>query len=219
MKFFAGIFLFSSVMVFSQPLTFSPGKILERTVDPDYYSTEYIFISNNSDTPLTVNFTLLDADVPADWSATGCTNTFCYIKVPDDGSFGTLGQYDEGYISINLAANGKEGDAEISFVISIDEIPEFSDTVLFKYSAQIDSDSLQQNWAQINFYQQVIHVFLDDASVGSSLRIYNFSGELMIDSKLEKITSFSMSSFAKGLYVIAVRREDGKELVEKILLL
>lgn len=219
MNYLTGIFLFNSLMVFSQALVFSPGKILEKTVQPDYYSTEYIFVSNNSESPVTVNFTLLSADVPVDWSVTGCTNNFCYVKIPDDGTLGTLAQGGEGFLSINLAANGTEGSGEISFVISAEEFPDYSDTLFFKYSSQNSSDTLQQNWAQINYSQQVIHVFLDDASVGSQLRIYTLSGELILDSTLEKITSFSMASFNKGVYIVAIRREDGKELVQKMLLI
>ncbi|MBL7897376.1 MAG: T9SS type A sorting domain-containing protein [Crocinitomicaceae bacterium] len=219
MNYLTGIFLFNSLMVFSQPLVFSPGKILEKTVQPDYYSTEYIFVSNNSESPVTVNFTLLSADVPVEWSVTGCTNNFCYVKIPDDGTLGTLAQGGEGFLSINLAANGTEGSGEISFVISAEEIPDYSDTLFFKYSSQNSSDTLQQNWAQINYSQQVIHVFLDDASVGSQLRIYTLSGELILDSTLEKITSFSIASFTQGVYIVAIRREDGKELVQKMLLI
>ncbi len=217
MNYFTGVFFFNSLMVFSQPLTFSPSKILEKSIEPDYYSTEYIFISNNTDSPLTVNFNLFSADVPSEWSATGCTNTFCYIKLPDDGTFGMLEPDGQGYMSINLAANGTEGTGEVSFIISVEEIPEFSDTLLFIYSSQNNTDTIQQSWAQINFSQQVIHIFLDDASVGSQIRMYNLSGEIVLNAPLEKITSFSLTSFTRGIYFVAVRREDGKELVQKIL--
>jgi hypothetical protein len=66
------------------------AQILEKTVSLTYYSTEYIFITNNSDQVLDLSFELIDENLPQQWSATGCTNMICYTNIPDDGSLGIL---------------------------------------------------------------------------------------------------------------------------------
>lgn len=214
------IFLLSlsiSANSLAQNIAFNPASVLEKTVSLAYYSTEYIFITNISDQMRSLSFELVDFNFPSEWSVTGCSNVSCYTKVPDDGTFGTLQPNDQAYMSINLAVNGIAGDGEIRFVIFDDDQPQLKDTISFVYHAQEDlADAEPQPWAKINFAQNVLTVFLKNESTYTALYIFDISGNRMMNMELSEISSYSMSEFPVGIYVVVVRDENGKELIQKI---
>lgn len=216
MRIFLLTFLISA-NAFAQNIAFSPSSVLERTVSLTYYNTDYIFITNISDEIRSLSFELVDFNFPSEWSVTGCTNVICYTKVPDDGTLGTIQPDDQAYLSINLAVNGIAGDGEIRFVVFDQDQPQLKDTVSFVYHAQEDQlDAEPQPWAKINFAQNVLTVFLKNESAFTALYIFDVNGKRMMNMELGEISSYSMSEFPVGIYVVVVRDENGKELIQKV---
>lgn len=198
-------------------LTYSPGLVLEKTISLNYYNTEYIFITNDSDYPVSLSFELIDADVPTEWSVSGCTNMICYTKIPSDGSFGTLQSGTDGYISINLAINETAGDGEIRFAVYNDENPELRDTIAFIYHVSPEAPDLEPRpWAKINFAQNVVTVFLLNETISTTLYIFDVQGNRVANLKLEDISAISLANFPAGIYIAVVRDENGKEMIQKV---
>ncbi len=201
----------------AQTLSYSPGQTLEKTVSLTYYNTEYIFITNNSDQVLDLSFELIDQNLPQQWSATGCTNMICYTNLPDDGSLGVLQPGQEAYLSINLSVNEFVGDGEIKYAVFDSSNPELRDTVSFIYHAAEDlSNQEPQPWAKINFAQNVVTVFLLNESVSTFLYVFDLQGNQLVNRKLEEISAVSLAQFPTGVFLVVVRDENGKELVQKV---
>jgi hypothetical protein len=182
-----------------------------------YYNTEYIFITNNSDQSLDLSFELIDENLPQQWSATGCTNMICYTNIPDNGSLGVLQPGHEAYLSINLSVNEVIGDGELKFAVFDLSNPQVRDTVSFIYHVTEDlSNQEPQPWAKINFAQNVITVFLLNESVSTFLYVFDLQGNQVVNRTLQEISAVTLAAFPVGIYVVVVRDESGKELVQKI---
>jgi hypothetical protein len=209
--------LILSANSFAQTLSYNPAQILEKTVSLAYYSTEYIFITNNSDQVLDLSFELIDENLPQQWSATGCTNMICYTNIPDDGSLGILQPGREAYLSINLSVNEVAGDCELKFAVFDQSNPLIRDTLAFIYHASEDlSNQTPQPWAKLNFAQNVVTVFLLNESVSTFLYVFDLQGNQVVNRKLEEISAVTLAQFPAGIYVVVVRDENGKELVQKV---
>jgi hypothetical protein len=209
--------LILSASSFAQTLSYSPAQVLEKTVSLTYYNTEYIFITNNSDQSLDLSFELIDENLPQQWSATGCTNMICYTNIPDNGSLGVLQPGHEAYLSINLSVNEVIGDGELKFAVFDLSNPQVRDTVSFIYHVTEDlSNQEPQPWAKINFAQNVITVFLLNESVSTFLYVFDLQGNQVVNRTLQEISAVTLAAFPVGIYVVVVRDESGKELVQKI---
>jgi hypothetical protein len=201
----------------AQTLSYSPSQILEKTVSLNYYSTEYIFITNNSGQQLNLGFELIDAVVPQQWSVTGCTNMICYTNLPDSGPLGAIQNAGQAYLSVNLAVNETAGDAIIQFAVFDETNPQQRDTILFKYHAGEDSLATKpQPWAKINFAQNVITVFVLNETVSTTLEVFDLQAKRVVAMKLEAITAVSLADFPDGIYVVVVRDSNGRRLAQKI---
>jgi hypothetical protein len=201
----------------AQTLSYSPGLVIEKTVSLNYYNTEYIFITNNGGQPVELSFELLSEDLPAAWSATGCTNLICYTKIPDDGQLGVIAPGNEAYVSINLSVNETAGDGELKFVVFAEATPEIRDTISFIYHAENDTLAQEpQPWAKINFAQNVVTVFLLNESIETTLTLFDLRGNEVAQTKLEKITALSVANLQAGIYIAVVRSSTGKMLSQKI---
>ena len=200
----------------AQELSYSPGMTIEKTVSLNYYDTEYIFIDNFSEHPIDLYFELVSANIPEAWSATGCTNMICYIKIPDQGMLGTVGDGSQAYLSINLAANETAGDGEIRYRIYSPQFPGMSDTISFVYHAEESIAAAPQPWARIQVAQQVITVFLENEAVETTLAVFDLNGNRVLHTPLEAITSYSMATLTSGVYIVHVSAENGRELIQKV---
>lgn len=206
-----------SAGAFAQPLSYNPAQVLEKTVSLTYYNTEYIFITNNTDQSVDLAFELIEENLPKEWSATGCTNMICYTNLPDDGSLGVLQPGQEAYLSINLSVNEFVGVGEIKYAVFHPSNPELRDTVSFIYHAAEDLTNQEpQPWAKINFAQNVVTVFLLNESVSTFLNVFDLQGNQVVNMKLGEISAVTLAAFPAGTYVVVVRDENGKELIQKI---
>lgn len=201
---------------FAQEISYSPGMTLEKTVSLTYYDTDYLFIQNISEEPMTLGFELITDDLPQAWSATGCTHIICYVKVPDAGPLGTLLPGEEGYISINLSANETAGEGELAFAVFNENNPALRDTVRFHYTVSADSAQVPQPWAAIQYAANVLTVFLSQASTEASLKVFDLNGNLIHATDLEAIYTYSTQNLASGIYIVAVENEQGQRLQQKI---
>lgn len=212
------IYALCNFALHAQDISYNPGQLLEKTASTAYYDTEYIFIRNNSDEPVNLFFQLTSENFPPEWSVTGCTNLICYTKIPDDGSFGTIGPNQEAYMSVNLSANQIPGEGRVSFMIYSDQNLIFSDSLVFQYYMEEGSEKTEpQPWAKIGFAQNVITVFLNNPNEENELLIYNVQGDLMAHQSVEDIASFSLANFTAGIYLVVVRDKSGKEIIQKVL--
>ncbi|MBI3136343.1 MAG: T9SS type A sorting domain-containing protein [Bacteroidetes bacterium] len=200
----------------AQTLSFSPGMTVEKTVSLNYYNTEYLFIENISDQAVSLNFELVSNTLPHEWSATGCTNLLCYVTIPENGPLGVLQPHEQAYLSINLAVNEFAGDGEIRYAVTNSQTTTGADTVVFHYHAEALQNEEPQPWAQINFAQNILTVFLENAGTETVLYVFDLNGNKQVAMKLQDITSVSLAAFSTGTYIAVVRTENGKELVQKV---
>lgn len=208
--------LFSSVG-FSQTISYNPGMTVESTVESNYYNTEYIFISNIGTGSLNLEFELVQEDIPADWAASGCTNVICYTGVPEYGTLGNLANGEEAYVSINLSVNGVAGDAIIRYRIFDYDNHEMSDTIAFIYHVESDTiNSTPQPWAKINFYQNVLTVFLKNEFEGSVLSVYDICGRQVVRQEAETITAISFEGFEAGVYIVSIENNQGQRMTQRV---
>lgn len=209
--------LLLSTFCYAQQISYSPGNILEKTIATSYYNTEYLFVNYSGANAIDLNFELVSANIPQGWHVTGCTNMICYVKIPDDGTFGIVQQGTQAYMSINLAANDIVGDATIKF--SIFELGKETerDTITFIYHAEEETTlSEPQPWAKINYAQNVITVFIKSDFTNTSLTVFDVRGNKILSQTTEAITAASMNNFAAGVYFVVVENKDGRRLVQKI---
>jgi len=209
-------FTLFSISLHAQNLSYSPAQTLEKTVSLQYYDTEYIFIDNVSDYFIPLSFELVSKNIPEAWSVSGCTNMICYVNIPDDGSLGTCAPGEQVYLSINLSVNETAGDGELVYVVFDEELPQNKDTLRFVYHAEDNGNTAPQPWAHISFAQQILTVFLVNETTETTLQVFDVNGNCMVETVLKDITSYSMTSFPQGVYVVVVRDENGKKLVQKI---
>jgi len=211
------LFILAFHFSFGQNLSFSPGAVTENNISLDYYNTEYIFITNNTSDVLNLEFELVQEDIPVDWAASGCTNVICYISVPENGPLGDLNPGEEAYLSINLSVNDSPGDAIIRFRIFDPDNPQINDTITFIYKAESDTlYSTPQPWAKINFYQNVLTVFLKSGNSKTELKVFDMGGKLIAQHDIETITSLSFRDFTDGIYIIMVENESGQQIIQKV---
>lgn len=211
------ISFFISAYCLGQTISFSPGTVLEKTITTSYYNTEYLYLNNTSSSSVTLNFELIESTVPQGWHVTGCTNMICYIKIPDDGSFGLMEQGAQSYMSINLAANDIVGDATIKFTVFEEGKETESDTITFIYHAVEESTpTLPQPWAKINYSEKVITVFIKSDYTNTSLTVFDVRGNKVLSQATEAITSLSVANLEAGVYFVVVENNDGRRVVQKI---
>ena len=215
---FSLLFFLLSANCIAQSIIYSQGKVLEKIISTSYYNTEYLYLNYTGSSPITLNFELIESTIPLGWHATGCTNIVCYIKVPDDGTFGTLQEGGQAYMSINLAANDIVGDATIKFTVFEAGKETERDTITFIYHAIEESTPpAPQPWAKINYSENVITVFIKSDFANTSLSVFDVRGNKVLSQTTEAITSVSMNNFSQGIYFVVVENKDGRRVVEKIL--
>jgi hypothetical protein len=78
------------------------------------------------------------------------------------------------------------------------------------------SNQTPQPWAKLNFAQNVVTVFLLNESVSTFLYVFDLQGNQVVNRKLEEISAVTLAQFPAGIYVVVVRDENGKELVQKV---
>lgn len=214
---FITLFLLSAHAVFCQDLNFSPSQTNQNTVGLDYYNTEYIFITTTSSSGVYLNFELVEEDVPDEWAASGCTSTFCYVSIPEDGSLGGISPGDQAYISINLSVNNSPGDAVIRYRIFDPDNQEINDTLAFIYHAESDTiNNTPQPWAKINFYQNVLTVFLKNEFEGSVLSVFDTGGKQIVRQEIQAITAISFKDFEVGVYIVSIESKGGQRITQRV---
>lgn len=203
--------------IFAQVLTYSPNRKIERTVSKTYYDTEFIFIKNPGGPAINLQFEVIESTFLPDWSATICTNAQCFNTIPNGGQFGQIGPGSEGYISFNFAANETTGSGYVKFRLFSDQSLTLSDTVTFEYTVTEDGSIKAGPWANVNFGQGVLTVLLENPHLETTLHIFDLNGRLITAQTLEHITSFPLRNYPKGMYLVAIEDENGRQIREKVL--
>lgn len=206
--------LFSAVA--SAQLAYSPSQTSEMWIDYSYYDAEFIFIQNTGSKSVTLNFNLVDSEVPSEWHAAACTNLGCFTNIPESGSLGTLAPGEEAYFSINLTSNDTEGDATVSYAISDISNPEVADTIEFVYHANETGSMVVGPWVKVNYFEGTLTVFLRDDQIPASIRIFNFQGNQLFDQKVEGLYSYRLGDHEAGVYIFYIEDELGRIHKERL---
>jgi len=198
-------------------ILYSPSQTNEVWIDYSYYDAEFIFIQNTGSKSITLNFENTEAEIPAEWHAAACTNVKCYTDIPEFGSLGTLEPGDQAYFSINLTANETEGDGTITYVITESTNPEDGDTIRFVYHANETGSIIVGPWAKVNYFEGALTVFLRDEHVAADVRIFDLSGSLIFEQKVEGLYSYRLGDHDRGMYILYIEDELGRVHKERLI--
>jgi hypothetical protein len=205
-----------SFIGYSQVLTYSPNRKIERTVASTYYDTEFLFIKNISSKSIVLDFEVIENTLDPMWSATFCTNMQCYSFIPDAGSLGSIEMEEEAYFSFNFSANEVLGSGQVRILITSTSAAELRDTVTFKYNVTEDGTVKAGPWANINYGQGILTVLLQNPQIKTRLQVINLNGKFIFDQEIGHITSIPLRDYPKGLYIVAIKDENDRVINEKL---
>lgn len=203
-------FLFA-LSAFGQDLLITPSPKNENWISFAYYDTEYIFIQNDGQQSVTLNFENVELDIPSEWHVSACTSTGCFNDVPTFGSLGSLAPGEQAYISVNLSVNDTEGDGTIRFAITEQTNPKEADTISFIYHATEDGSIDAGPWIKVNYFANALTVFLRDDQIGADLKIFDLQGKLVMEESIEGLYSFPLGDEPKGTYILTIEDKIGRK--------
>ena len=216
MKIINFLFVFVSFSAVGQFTNYLPNRKLEKTVSKDYYNTEYIYIANLTENPLSLNFELIEDNLINGWSATVCTNLKCYSDLPKSGSLGQISSSEQAFVSINLAANETIGNGSLKFLITSSTEPSLKDTLTFIFNVTADGSVQAQPWAKINFTNGIVTVLLDNPFLKGNLQIFDATGKPILTTELSSIVSYPFRDYPAGSYIVFIRDENDRIIQKKI---
>jgi hypothetical protein len=207
---------FLPLLIFGQELSFKPNNIIDITVGKTYYDTKYIYITNIGENIRSPQFELVSNTLLTDWSQTACTNIKCYTDIPKAGTLGDINAGEEAFFSINLSTNQQVGQGELIYIIYDKNTPDYSDTLKFIYTVTETGKLAAQPWAKIDFQNRVLNVLLQDPFLKATLLLSTLEGKPISNQPLSPITSFPLYDYPKGVYLLVIQDEKGREIKQRI---
>ncbi len=212
------LFFLGSITAYSQTFIAVPGDSVEGTYNVTDWASDYIYLENNSGSPLTMSFqTITNTMTPAGWDVVFCTSNGCYPYVPSSGSMGTVASGDSAYLHVQCGFVGIAGTHEIRVRVFETGNPANSDTITFLYHAistigveehSSANDALSQNFP--NPFSSATTIVYNLSRPGGKMIVTDISGKVISEYHLNSASGeLTVGNLMPGIYFYAVYFNDG----------
>ncbi|MEX1003443.1 MAG: T9SS type A sorting domain-containing protein [Crocinitomicaceae bacterium] len=211
------IILLCAFAVRGQQIDYIPSKQITQTVDANYYDTEYIYFTVQTDDTLELYFELVKDTATPGWQRSLCNNMVCYNYLAEDGPLGTFSDGDQGYMSISLSTGDSIGEGIFSYRIYDPEKKGLDDTISFRYEVLDSEQLLNQPWVKINYDGNVLYTLFKNPQIAAKLQIFDLNGKLVMEEQVSGTFSYSLNDLRAGIFIVKVSSETGQTEVQRII--
>jgi hypothetical protein len=212
-----GLFFAGNITANSQTFIATPNDSVEGTFMVTDWASDYIYLGNNSGSPLTMSFqTLTNTMTPAGWDVVLCTNDGCFPYVPSGGTLGTVANGDSAYLHVQCGFVGIAGTHEIRVRVFETGNPTNADTITFLYHAlsaigvedhSSATDELAQNYPNPFSASTTIRYNLNDPN--GKMVVTGVSGKVISEFPLNNAYGeITIGNMSPGIYFYALYSND-----------
>ncbi len=188
----------------AQTYTINPSNSVSTTIQVNDYVTSTISFENISGASLNLRWDLIEKIAPTGWDYSFCDYTTCYDASYTHGSMTPIPAGQSGFIKVNVNTTN-EGWAYFKFGVYDVNTPNDIDTIEFWFNAilGISEQVVEQPVLFPNPVNENTAISLTNLHVGSSVAIYNNSGQLVYKKdNLNSSTTIIEQKLNKGIYFV-----------------
>jgi hypothetical protein len=184
---FTGLLFCLPLLLIGQSIEFNPtDDIYQEHPNDEFLGAAVIDIKNISGAPITLNYEVLSNTFLMDWTNTLCIGLDqCYNFIPESGTFGTLANEAESYISCSTSFWEYEGEGTVVFRVFDANDNTIADTISLTFNvleAVTGTNNLVNDYNfklspnPISSDLNVVNTQLEDFEIS----IYNLGGQLIL---------------------------------------
>ena len=226
------ILLFHSMAIGQNGFSISPESFDESiNEDLEYWSSFRLeaTMENNSDSILTINWQIINIDLPPEWGASVGDGNITSLPGPP---IATNNQYpielapgstNNNYFDIDIYPNETPGCGTFEVLFSLDESGLLLDTV--EYEVSINDDDCLISKIDDQYVDEKIEIFpnpfMDHFNIKTKLdikhvTIYNLVG-IPLTAPINNFQNIDVSNLETGMYLLEIVFEDDHKLTKKVI--
>ncbi len=185
-------------------------------------------MGNNSDSTLTINWEIVNIDIPLEWGLSVSDKDMSYPPGPqittNNGNPLTFYSGENNIpFNVDIYPNQISGCGTFEVIISLDASELILDTI--EYEISINDDNCLISTTNNQYEDEKIEVFpnpfMDHLNIKTELdvkfvKIYNLSG-IPLTPPLTNFQYFEVSNFESGMYLLEIVFEDDHKITRKII--
>ena len=203
---------------FAQRFSFDPSNLWEQEYYKDDYSSNQIFITNETTEELAFRWKLVGNSFPVEWGFSICDLGSCFPIPPDSNDMNLTTAGGDAYFICHTSFNGFVGVGELAlFVFEIGDEAN-GDTVIFRYTTTnvigVTSSGQAQNSLMVfpNPASDMVYVNIHPGAHIRKVVVYNILGQPVIDQQTEnaKRNQILVGNLRPGQYFVTVFYSNGE---------
>ena len=220
----------ASVFTLAQNYTFSPSDTINVYADCNYYSVFEIDFINQTNAPLSLNWTRISNTLPVCWDISLCDWSKCYAGIPTGGMLpADIPAYDKGFFKLDINPLDYAGTGIVKLFLYDINNPTVGDTVIFTINScsagnictvGISDNANTENLIIVspNPANDFINIEINDASSAfTSCEVYNIIGKKLMTIAVTngRVNKVPLNNLSKGIYFVKYQNKSHLSVTKK----
>lgn len=169
---------------------------------------------NTSKDTINLQWKKLKADLPDDWEASVCDNSFCYTRLVESGAMNPVYPDDYGMVLLHITPKINYGESIIQYSVWDAIAPEEIDTLTFILKVEKLTDVSAEQETIVKIFPNPTNDILNISNNSIDLNTYYirdiFSRIVLSGQLTSNINKVALQSLASGFYSIEIKDRNGK---------
>lgn len=168
---------------------------------------------NISKDTINLKWKLIKSNLPENWEASVCDNSFCYTSLVESGSMTPIFPDDYGFILLHITPKIKLGESVIQYAVWDVMAPEEIDTLTFILKVENTTKINSSQNFNISTYPNPAAEFINIAINTNNLYSYKISdiySRIVLSGHLSSnINEVMLHQLSSGIYLLEIKDSDG----------
>lgn len=169
---------------------------------------------NTSKDTINLQWKKLKADMPENWEASVCDNSFCYTSLVENGTMLPVFPDDYGMVLLHVTPKINYGEALIQYAVWDAKFPNEIDTLTYILIAEKATSIKSEYTSNIEIFPNPTNNILNISNNSIDLNSYYirdiFSRIVLTGQLNSNINQVALQSLASGFYSIEIKDRNGK---------
>lgn len=169
---------------------------------------------NTSKDTINLQWKKLKADMPENWEASVCDNSYCYTSLIESGSMLPVFPDDYGFILLHVTPKINYGESIIQYTVWDEKFPNEIDTLTFILKADKATSINSESISNIAIFPNPTNDILNISNNSIDLNLYyirDIFSRIVLSGQLNSnINQVALQSLASGFYSIEIKDSNGK---------
>lgn len=201
-------------IIFAKNYTLVPNDTIFLIGELEDLQTLTIQQLNISKDTINLKWKLIKSNLPENWEASVCDNSFCYTSLVESGIMTPIFPDDYGFILLHITPKIKLGESVIQYAVWDDSKPSEIDTLTFILKVEKTTNAEFQLEPMVYIYPNPTNDILNISNTSINNSSYTITDILskQVQSGLifSNINQVSLINLSTGLYFLEIKDNKGK---------